>query len=99
MKIKVIFLTFIFLVFVSGCEITGKVVEDISDIDYKGLTEKDADHYKEALKEKSADMCNYIQKQEAREDCFIDMAEFLQDKKICDNLLAVKKQECLKKIN
>jgi len=73
------------LVFLTGCEITGRVVQEIGD--QQTQEEKDQASLEQALAEKDVSICYSIQTQPVREVCFISLARELKDESICNNLL------------
>ena len=73
------------LVFLAGCGITGRVVEEIEE--QQTQEEKDTSSLEQALAEKDVSKCYGIQTQNIREVCFIGLAKELNDASICNNLL------------
>lgn len=82
------------LVFLTGCEITGKVVEEIEQQMTQG--EKDFLELNNALGDQDVSICYSIQTQGIREDCFITLAKDLQDPSICNNLLGISLKDSCK---
>ena len=75
----------VLLLFLTGCGITGKVVEEVKE--QSTQEEKDSVDLYRAMAEKDVSVCYSIQTQPVREECFIKLAEELKDPSICDNLL------------
>lgn len=73
------------LVVLTGCQITGKVVEEIEE--QQTQEEKDYIELNQAIAEKDISVCYSIQTQQIREECFISLAKELNDPSICNNLL------------
>lgn len=81
-------------VLISGCGITGKVIETL-DSEVEAQLEKDYSKIIDALDKKDPTMCYYIMTQEVREDCFMRLAVHADDQSICKNLLSGPKDKCL----
>ena len=73
------------LVFLTGCTITGRVIEEIDK--QPTQEEKDQVSLEKAVKEKDVGACYFIQTQPVREVCFILVAKELKDPSVCNNLL------------
>ena len=80
------------LVLVTGCGITGRVVEEIEE----QPTQEDADvnTLNIALAEKDVSVCYSIETQPTREQCFILLAKELEDPMICNNLMGSLRETC-----
>ena len=87
----------ILLIFLTGCGITGRVVEEIED--QKTQEDQDLDKINLALAEKDVSICYPIETQPVREQCFILLAKELQDPSICKNLIGSLRTTCNSVIN
>ncbi|MBD3355265.1 hypothetical protein GF361_04740 [Candidatus Woesearchaeota archaeon] len=86
----------IVLVFLTGCGITGKIIEEVEE--QPTQEEKDQAKLDEAVEEKDVSKCYYIQEQLIREECFKVLAKELNDPSICNNLLGGLKESCKEEI-
>ncbi len=73
------------IILLVGCEITGRVVEEIENTPTQ--EEKNQIDLENALAEKDISVCYGIQSQLIRDDCFVLLAKELRDESICNNLL------------
>lgn len=80
------------LILVTGCTITGKVVEEIEE--QPTMEIKESAEITKAIQTKDIKICYYIQSQKVREDCFIQLAKELNDPSICKNLLGSLRDIC-----
>ena len=85
MKLKII-LTIFILILLTGCGMTGYVAKEIEDTGT--IADKNLAQLAEAVNDKDPVKCNYIQVQDIREQCFMSLAVILDDKAICNSLLA-----------
>lgn len=83
----------IFLLFLTSCTITGKAVEEIKK--QPTQQERDLTNLAQAQQEKDVSYCYYIENQPIREECFLSLAQQLNDPSICSNLLGSLKESCL----
>ena len=88
----IIALLLVVSLFVSGCGITGMVVNEMEEA--KDAEEKDLDSLNVALLERDVTVCYPIESQHVREQCFMQLAEELKDVKICRNLLGSLRETC-----
>ena len=79
-------------VFLTGCGMTGKVVEEIEK--QPTQEENDLNALNIALAEKDVSVCYYIETQPVREQCFMLLAEELKDASICKNLMDSLRTTC-----
>ena len=95
---KRIFALILVLMFLVGCGITGRVVEEIEE--YPTQEKKDMANLEKALDKKDVAACYSIQTQGVREACFIGLAKELGDPSICNNLLGRSlRNSCKENIN
>ncbi len=73
------------LIVLTGCGITGKVVEEVKE--QQTQEEKDTDNLIQAISEEDVSICYDLQTQNIREECFKSLAKDLHDPSICNNLL------------
>ncbi|MBW2992470.1 hypothetical protein KY345_04600 [Candidatus Woesearchaeota archaeon] len=92
--IKKILLLLSVCILLTGCGITGKVVESL-DQEVEAQLESDYSKLVDALDKEDPTPCYYIMTQNIREDCFIRLAKKTDDKSVCSNLLSGPKDECL----
>ena len=85
------------LVFLTGCTITGRIVEEVEK--QLNQEEKDQLNLEKAINEKDVSICYLIQTQNIREQCFIFLAKELNDNSICNNLLGSLRKNCKLEIN
>ena len=81
------------LVVLTGCGITGRVVEQVE----KQPTQEESDlaSLNIALAEKDVSVCYPIETQPIREQCFMQLAEELKDESICRNLMGSLRKACV----
>lgn len=80
-----ILLLAVLVIFLTGCGITGKVVQEIEQ--QPTQDEKEQAMLDEAISEKDVTKCYTMQTQHIREACFMKLAQELKDPSICMNLL------------
>ena len=80
------------LLLLAGCGMTSKVVSEVEEAPTIG--DRDQVKLEQALAEKDASVCNYIQTQDKREECFVSVAKELNDPSICNNLLKPLRNSC-----
>ena len=80
------------VIFLTGCGMTGKVVEEIENQPTK--EDSDLNALNVALAEKDVSVCYYIETQPVREQCFMLLAEELKDPSICKNLMGSLRTTC-----
>ena len=85
------------LVFLTGCGITGRVVEKVEK--QMNQEQKDLIDLNLALSEKDVAMCYQIQTQPVREQCFMLLAKELDDASICRNLMGSLRTTCKTVVN
>ena len=73
------------VVFLTGCEITGKAVQELEDPQTQD--QRDTSNLEKAIAEKDISVCYNMQTQNIRELCFVRLAQELKDPSICNNLL------------
>ena len=78
-------LSLMFVVFITGCGITGSVVQNIEQLET--IEERDAAYLENALELEDISNCYKIQTQPIRESCFIALAQLTGDDSICKHLL------------
>lgn len=81
------------LVLLTGCGITGRVVQEVE----KQPTQSDNDlnALNIALAEKDVSVCYPIETQPIREQCFMLLAKELKDTSICRNLIGSLRETCV----
>ena len=85
------------LVLLTGCTITGKVVDEMDKQPTKA--DKEVVALDKAIADKDIMQCYYIQTQQIREKCFLSLAQELNDSSICKNLLGSLKESCITSLN
>jgi len=86
------------LILITGCEITGRVVQEVEN--QTTQADRDIDNLEKAVKEDDLALCYKIQNQQIREDCFIQMAQLRENPSICNNLLGNSfREQCRESIN
>ena len=84
------------MLFLTGCTITGTAV---AEIEPTTLLHRDKANYDSALVEEDISYCYSIQTQPIREECFLALAQKLQDPTICNNLLGSLQRSCKAEIS
>jgi len=72
------------IIFISGCGMTGRVVEEVQEQSSQQDTDKIS--LTQAIAQKDVTKCYGIQNQPIRESCFIQLAQITNDTSICNNL-------------
>ena len=84
------------LLLLSGCGITGKIVEEVEN--QPTQSEKDQAALEKAIENKDVSICHKLQDQPTRESCFIALAKETGDKSICYNLMGSLRESCKERI-
>ena len=91
-------LALILILSLTGCAITGRVVQEIEEAETQ--EEKDTAALEKAISEKDISICYNIQTQPIREVCFIGLAKESGDASICNNLLGRSlREQCKEGVN
>ena len=91
---KRLILLLVMIVILTGCGITGRVVQEVEEIPTQN--EKDQAELEAAVSSKDVSACYGIETQPTREVCFILLAKELNDPDICNNLLGKTLRESCK---